>query len=164
MKQDSIDRHVARWRGELDYVDPVHEAIVGRLMILGRHLSGTRAVAHADTGLDRPSFKVLLALRRVGPPYVASPSELAAYLGLSRGALSARLGPLEDDRLITRALDRDDRRRVHVRLTPKGRRAFDRHARLEGRAEADLLDVLSPADQRRLADLLHELVLAVETS
>jgi len=58
--------------------------------------------------------------------------------------------------------DRDDRRRVHVRLTAAGRRAFDRHARLEGRDEAALLSALSAPDQRRLADLLRELVLAIE--
>jgi DNA-binding MarR family transcriptional regulator len=162
MKQDSVDRHVARWIDELDYLDPVHEEIVARMMILARHLAGSRDAAHVDAGLPRPSFKILLTLRRLGPPYTASPSDLADHLGLTRGALSARLGPLEDDGLITRTLDTGDRRRVHVRLTAKGRRAFDRHARLEGRDEAALLDALSPADQRRLADLLRELVLATE--
>ena len=59
-------------------------------------------------------------------------------------------------------MDPGDRRRVHVRLTAAGRRAFDRHARLEGRDEAALLSALSAADQRRLADLLRELMLVVE--
>jgi DNA-binding MarR family transcriptional regulator len=162
MAEDSVDRHVARWRDELDFLDPVHEAVVARMMILTRHLAGTRAVTHTDAGLPRPSFKILLALRRLGPPYTASPSELAKQLGLTRGALSARLGPLEAEGLITRTVDRGDRRRVHVRLTARGRRAFDRHARLEGRDEAELLDALSPADQQRLADLLRELVAALE--
>ena len=63
-RQDSVDRHVARWRDELDYLDPVHEAVVARLMILSRHLAGTRDAAHADAALPRPSFKILLALRR----------------------------------------------------------------------------------------------------
>jgi len=164
MAQDSVDRHVARWRGELDYLDPVHEAVVARLMIISRHLARARDTALTDAALPRPSFKILLALRRVGPPYTASPSDLADDLGLSRGALSARLGPLEADGLVTRTVDKDDRRRVHVRLTAAGRRAFDRHAKLEGKDEAALLSALSATDQRRLADLLRELVLAVETS
>ena len=83
-RQDSIDRHVERWRDELDFLDPVHEAVVARLMILSRHLAGTRDAAHADAALPRPSFKILLALRRLGAPYTASPSELADHLGLSR--------------------------------------------------------------------------------
>ena len=159
---DSVDRHVARWAGELDFLDPVHEAVIARLMILSRHLTGSRDEVHTSAGLPRPSFKILLALRRLGAPYTASPSDLADALGLSRGALSARLGPLEEDGLIARTVDKDDRRRVHVRLTAAGRRAFDRHARSEGRAEAALLSALSPADQRRLADLLREVVLVVE--
>lgn len=161
-RTDAIDRHVARWTGELDFLDPVHEAVIARIMILSRHLTGSRDEVHASAGLPRPSFKILLALRRLGAPYTASPSDLADSLGLSRGALSARLGPLEEDGLIARTVDRGDRRRVHVRLTAAGRRAFDRHARGEGRAEAALLSALSPADQRRLADLLRELVLTIE--
>ena len=161
--RDSVDGHVARWREELAYLDPVHEAVVARLMIVSRHLSRAREVAHADADLPRPSFKILLALRRLGAPYTASPSELADHLGLSRGALSARLGPLEDAGLVSRTVDRDDRRRVHVRLTAAGRRAFDRHARLEGRDEAALLSALSAAEQRELADLLRRLVLTIES-
>lgn len=162
MAQDSVDRHVAMWREELDYLDPVHEAVMARLMILSRHLVSARDVGHSDAGLPRSSFKILLTLRRLGPPYTASPSDLADYLGLTRGALSARLGPLEDEGLITRTADADDRRRVHVRLTAAGRRAFDRQAKHEALDEANVLAPLSPADQRRLADLLRELVLGIE--
>jgi len=110
----------------------------------------------------RGATSLLLALRRLGPPYTAQPSELAGQLGLSRGALSARLSPLEADGLITRTTDPHDRRRVHVALTAAGREAFDRHGQHEGRVEAALLDVLTKADQRRLADLLRVLVLVVE--
>ena len=161
-RQDSVDRHVALWQRELPWMDPLHEQVVARLMLLTKHLARAREAALADDELGRASFKVLLALRRLGPPYTAQPSELAEQLGLSRGALSARLSPLEDDGLITRTTDPDDRRRVHVELTAAGREAFDRHGQHEGRDEAALLDVLSKADQRRLADLLRTLVLAVE--
>lgn len=161
-RTDSVDRHVARWQGELDFLDPLHEAVIARLMIVSRHLGRSRDEAHTSAGLPRPAFKILLALRRLGAPYSASPSDLADHLGLTRGALSARLGPLEEDGLITRTVDRGDRRRVHVRLTAVGRRAFDRQARHEGRDEAALLSALSRTDEQHLADLLRELVLAIE--
>ena len=94
--QDSVDRHVALWRGELPWIDPLHEEVIARLMLLNKHLVRARETALADDDLGRASFKVLLALRRLGPPYTAQPSELADHLGLSRGALSARLSPLEE--------------------------------------------------------------------
>ena len=65
MTEDSVDRHVARWRDELDYIDPVHEAVMARLMILSRHLTSAREAAHSSAGLPRPSFKILLARDRV---------------------------------------------------------------------------------------------------
>ena len=161
-RQDSVDHHVARWAAELPWMDPLHEQVVARLMAITKHLARAREDAFADDDLGRASFKVLLALRRLGPPHEAQPSELAEQLGLSRGALSARLSPLEDDGLITRRPDPDDRRKVHVRLTAAGKRAFDKHGQHEGRDEAALIDHLSVADQRRLADLLRTLVLVIE--
>jgi DNA-binding MarR family transcriptional regulator len=161
-RRDSIDDQVDRWIEELPYLDPTHEAIVSRLMVVNRHLNRSREEAHAADDLARPSFKILLALRRLGRPYTANPSQLAAALGLSRGALSVRLAPLEEAGFIVRTVDANDRRRVDVRLTPKGGGAFDRHARHEGEDEAALLSALPKADQRRLADLLRTLVLEIE--
>jgi MarR family len=63
---------------------------------------------------------VLLVLRRQGPPYSASPSYLADALGLTRGALSARLAPIEQAGLITRATDEADRRRCMSSSPPPG--------------------------------------------
>ncbi|UPK75107.1 MarR family transcriptional regulator [Nocardioidaceae bacterium SCSIO 66511] len=159
---DSVDEHVAAWAEELDWLDPVHEAIVARMMILTKHLQNARARAFAAEQLSLASFKVLLALRRLGEPYCTSPSRLADLLTLSRGALSARLAPLEDDGLIARSVEATDRRRVHVRLTDAGMTALDAHGYAEGAAEAEVLDRLDRDDQKRLADLLRVLVIGVE--
>jgi DNA-binding MarR family transcriptional regulator len=159
---DDTDRHVALWSPELSWLNPLHEEIVGRLTSVTKHLDRARAEAHRDSALSRASFRVLMGLRRLGAPYTAQPSQLAEYLGLSRGALSVRLGPLEDRGLIVRAVDSDDRRKVHVTLTRAGHRAFDRHGEREGRGEAAVFDTLSTTDQRQLADLLRFLTLAFE--
>jgi hypothetical protein len=62
-------------------MDPLHEQVVARLMLLTKHLARSREAAFADDDLGRASFKVLLALRRLGSPYTAQPSELADQLG-----------------------------------------------------------------------------------
>ncbi|MGW0765692.1 MarR family winged helix-turn-helix transcriptional regulator [Streptomyces sp. NPDC002676] len=160
--QDSVDRHVAVWARELDWLDPVKEAIIARLAILARHTATVRRAVLDDAGLKYWQYKVLLMLRRSGPPYESSPSRLADHLGLSRGALSARLAPIEEAGLITRTHESGDRRRVRVRLTEAGHAAFEAHAAAEGEGEGALLAALSEEEQRTLADLLRTLVLAVE--
>jgi DNA-binding MarR family transcriptional regulator len=161
---DSADRHVALWSKELDWMDPVTEAIFARLAILARHAAQARRDALDSDGLQHWQFNVLLMLRRFGPPYEVSPSQLADMLGLTRGSLSARLGPLEDAGLIIRTNERADRRRVGVKLTDAGFDVFERHAVSEDEGENALLAVLSPAERRMLADLLRTLVVSAESA
>ncbi len=156
--RDAIDDHVELWAGQLDGLDPTREAIIGRLMLLGRHLSGTRRVTLGASGLKHWQYKVLLMLRRAGTPYEQSPSQLADQLGLTRGALSARLRPLEEAGWITRTSENGDRRRVRVRLTAAGLSTWERHTGAEGSAEEALLALLTPAERDQLAGLLRKLV------
>jgi DNA-binding MarR family transcriptional regulator len=160
--RDSVDGHVELWSRELDWLDPVKEAIFVRIGIISRHAAQTRMDALADGGMRRWQFKILLALRRRGAPYTARPSELADALGLTRGALSARLKPLEEDGLITRSAEAADRRRVHVALTSAGNAALERHAAREEDIEQKLLAGLAGPERRTLADLLRTLVMAIE--
>ncbi|HTJ32841.1 MAG TPA: MarR family transcriptional regulator [Dactylosporangium sp.] len=161
-QQDTIDEQVEVWMRELDHLDPVGEAIFMRLAVLGRHQTQRRRDVLADGGLQHWQFKVLLVLRRAGPPYTESPSRLADLLGLTRGALSARLAAIEEAGWIVREADAGDRRRVHVRLTPEGNETLVRHLGEEERGEQALLAALTPAERRQLADLLRKMVLAAE--
>ncbi|WP_405952479.1 MarR family transcriptional regulator [Streptomyces prunicolor] len=161
--EDSVDRHVAVWVKELAWMDPVKEAIFFRLAILARHAGRTRRDMLDSDGLKQWQYKVLLMLRRLGPPYETSPSHLAELLGLTRGALSARLVTIEEAGLIVRTHERGDRRRVRVRLTDAGYAVFEQHAAAEEAGEIALLAALTPAERRTLADLLRKLVLAAES-
>ncbi|MFF7640567.1 MarR family transcriptional regulator [Streptomyces canus] len=162
--RDSVDRHVEVWAKELGWMDPVKEAIFARLAILARYASQARRDTLDSDGLRNWQYKVLLTLRRLGPPYTGSPSLLADHLGLTRGALSARLAPLEDAGLIVRTHGDDDRRRVRVRLTDAGHAAFEQQVLSEEAGELALLSALSPAERRTLADLLRKLVVAAESA
>jgi DNA-binding MarR family transcriptional regulator len=162
MTRDSIDRHVEIWSKELDWLDPVNEAIFARLAIIARHAAQARRNTLDADGLRYWQFKVLLQLRRTGPPYEASPSHLADSLGLTRGALSARLAPIEEAGFITRTHEIADRRRVRVRLTEAGSAAFEQQVSREERGEAALLAPLTAADRQTLADLLRKVVAEIE--
>lgn len=162
MRQDSVDRHVEIWTKELGWLDPVNEAIFARLAIVARHAAQARRNTLDADGLRYWQFKVLLQLRRTGPPYEASPSQLADSLGLTRGALSARLAPIEEAGFITRTHETGDRRRVRVRLTEAGSAAFEQQASREEQGEAALLTPLTGAERETLAGLLRKVIAAME--
>lgn len=74
--------------------------------------------------------QILMALHEHGG---MTPSELATGLGVSRSSMSHALARFEEDHLISRAVDRHDRRSVRLSLTPRGQsrmRAFE--SALEG--------------------------------
>ncbi len=160
--RDWADEHAARWSQELAWLDPVQEAIFVRLDVVHRHAAQARRNALGDDRRRPWQFHVLLTLRGQGPPYSASPSHLADALGLTRGALSARLGPIEQACLITRTTDQADRRRVHVQLTEAGHAAFEQHGRAAEHGESSLLAALTADEKQVLAGLLRKLVLALE--
>ncbi|WP_433040078.1 MarR family winged helix-turn-helix transcriptional regulator [Dactylosporangium sp. CS-033363] len=162
--EDEADRHVDVWTRELDSLDPLAEAIFVRLAILARHQQQRRREVLAAGGMQRWQFKVLLILRRNGPPYTASPSEIADHLGLTRGALSARLAAIEAAGWIVRDGDEQDRRRVHVRLTDAGHEQLLRHLGDEERGESVLLAPLSRRERQTLANLLRKMVLATTST
>jgi DNA-binding MarR family transcriptional regulator len=71
--------------------------------------------------------------------------------------LVTMLNPLEDDGLICRMRDPDDRRRHVVTLTEAGKRRLERAARSQREAEQELFAGLAPDRRGQLEELLVEL-------
>lgn len=161
--RDSVDERLAIWLRELPGLDPIKEQIISRISIVGRAVSEGRSESLDTNELAYWQFKTLLMLRRQGPPYELSPSELADILGLTRGALSARLAGLEERGLIVREHELGDRRRVTVRLTEPGRHAVQTQLDGEDAKEQRILAGLTDREKQVLANLLRKIVVAVET-
>jgi DNA-binding MarR family transcriptional regulator len=109
-------------------------------------------------GLARSSWDVLASLRRAGPPYELSPTEL--YRGLTRtsGAMTNRLGRLEQTGLIERVPDPGDGRGLLVRLTDAGLERVDAIAEEHLTNERRLLEALDDRDREQLTAHRRELV------
>jgi DNA-binding MarR family transcriptional regulator len=157
-----VDRVIAEWTRERPTLDLSAVAVAARLGRAARYLDEGLERVFGAYGLSRGTFDVLASLRRAGPPYRRSPTELYRTLMRTSGAMTHRLGKLEADGLIRRVPDPEDGRSVLVELTPKGRRLLDRVAPVHLANERRLLEPLSEAERTALAGLLRKLLLAFE--
>lgn len=152
----------AQWAATRPDLDTTPVAVVARLGRVAAYLDAGVNERLAEHGLTREAWDVLASLRRAGPPYRLSPTQLYFALMRSSGAITHRLAALEGAALIRRVPDPGDGRGLLVELTAKGRRLVDRVAPLHLANERALLSPLSDRDQDALARLLRKLLLAFE--
>jgi DNA-binding MarR family transcriptional regulator len=112
-------------------------------------------------GLNVGEFKVLLRLREAKDETLTA-GALADMLDLSPSAMTNRLDRLEEDGLVSRARDTEDRRSVLVSITPRGEEVVGQAVERQAKEESSLLAVLSATDRRRLNALLRALSLEIE--
>lgn len=124
---------------------------------LSRSLSSVEAATHGhlrEAGLTATQFGVLEALLHLGPMCQA---ELGAKLLKSGANLTFVLDNMDKTGLVERERGTEDRRRVTVRLTAKGRalveKVFPRHAAKIARS----FSVLTAAEQEQLRALCRKL-------
>ena len=159
---DHLDRIVEQWDRERPGVDVTALAIMGRLFRVAELANDELGGGLRGYGLPAGWFDVLAALRRAGPPYELTPTELMRAMMLSSGGVTKRLDRLVAARLVTRRPDPADRRGVIVRLTPRGEQLIDRALVEHVANEEEILEALTPAEQRRLDALLRRLLAALE--
>ncbi len=163
-KKDFVDDLVAQWERERPDLQPAPMGIVGRMSRLARRIEARLLEIDQAHGLGEGEFDVLAALRRAGPPYTLTPTELYTSLMLSSGAMTARLKRLERGGLIDRTPNPADGRSLQVALSARGKRVVDALVGPHLEAERALLGALSAGEQRTLTRLLRKLALGIETS
>jgi DNA-binding MarR family transcriptional regulator len=100
-------------------------------------------------------FPVLNHLAEAGP---VSQQELGMALRINPSNLVGLLDVLEDDGLLVRGRDREDRRRHLVELTPAGKQRLAQAWHAAEATEQELLAPLSPAERDQLHVSLERLV------
>lgn len=135
---------------------------VRRLRLWIRMLGVTRAMENElreflrvnhDTTL--PRFDVMAALHRNAAGLTMT--ELSRTLLVSNGNATAVVNRLVTDGLVARVLSDEDRRRITVTLTPKGREQFEALAADHGAVVDRLLSAVGAADLDLMRDVLRRI-------
>jgi DNA-binding MarR family transcriptional regulator len=105
-------------------------------------------------GLRGYHYRLLAALDETGP---ASQADLARGTGIDRSDVVAVLGELEARRLVTRAVDQNNRRRNIVSITAAGRKRLAALDRVVDDVQERVLAPLSQTERRQLTRLLQKL-------
>ncbi|GAA3791678.1 MarR family transcriptional regulator [Amycolatopsis tucumanensis] len=158
MDGDVVGRSVALWAEQMPGLDVSASEVLARILRIAQHVEGAengrlrrrRGRMVANVG----DFEVLRALRRIGPPYAMTPSQLRAEMLISSSGLTGRLHRLERDGWITREASADDQRSVLVTLTPEAVSDLDDDIAEHFAFEDDLLAPLTPQQRTDLAALL----------
>jgi len=131
-----------------------------RLLSCTNQLEGElRRRLHAQFGMSLSRFDYLAQLHRHADGL--SMSALSSYLMVTGGSVTGLTNELVKEGLVTREVDEADRRSFTLRLTPAGRKSFERIAAAHESWVVSLFAGLGVGDRERLSDLLGRLRLAV---
>lgn len=107
----------------------------------------------AEYGLSHAAGNALAVIEGAGRPLTAG--EIGAAVHITSGSITSLVDTLESKGLARRFADPDDRRKVLIDVTPEGEALLDEALpRVQVRAR-QLMDGLSPAEQRRFIALLE---------
>jgi DNA-binding MarR family transcriptional regulator len=112
------------------------------------------SVVHRPRGWSYPGFRLLFTLWIAGPMEAKRAAELS---GMSRQAVSALVGTLHRDGLVSKTPDESDRRAVRLSLTAKGEEAITDAFTAHNTRETLWSDTLSTEERQTLVHLLAKL-------
>ncbi|MDV3219920.1 MarR family winged helix-turn-helix transcriptional regulator [Intrasporangium sp.] len=161
--KDSVDRHVARWTGLIDGMDPEVEGAITRMQAITKRVRARKHASYAGTDETIEDYYTLHALLVQPYPEEATPAQLADACGVTRAAMTSRLDRLVERGHVTREVDPLDRRRILVRPTSSGRALWDKGLRLGMSIEEDALSPLTHKELVQLNSLLRKVVLHLES-
>jgi DNA-binding MarR family transcriptional regulator len=158
---DRVDQIIEQWRSERPDLDPAPIAVVGRISRASRAIDVRLNEVYSTFGLGEGDFDLLVTVRRSGPPYRLTPTQLGMQMMVTSGAVTKRVDRLADVGLVRR-VPAADGRSWPVELTDEGialtQEAMAAHVANEDR----ILAALSPAERSQLAALLRALLISFE--
>lgn len=164
MTEGGDDAHAqavrATVRGLAGNVDTTGIELTSLVRIVANHCDSAADDKLSEVGLSGPRWVLLMRLMAEelhNGGEATSPTRLSRCQNVSKNTISALLRGLEDQGLVERALDPDDKRVFRIRLTRAGRQLIQATATENVLYFNDLVSGLSPAERAQLIELLAKL-------
>jgi DNA-binding MarR family transcriptional regulator len=153
-----VDESVAGWSRLIPEHDMISLEVVQRLIWSGRLAHKLMERAAIASGLQRRGDYEVLALLRRFEPTLLTPLQAAQQLLTSPSGMTGKLDRLEEQGLIQRTPDLQDRRAVRLTITDTGRALIDEAFTTSLEVYEFMLDDLSRAEVESLEVLLEKLL------
>jgi DNA-binding MarR family transcriptional regulator len=164
MKREVVGEDRAEIVSFIQELDPNIDPQAVRLMDQMHHVSHSLLrigeTSLADSGLSLAKYRILMSLmmcEKTEGKVDLNPSEISLRQGTSRNTISSLISDLEEEKLVNRRLDLNDRRKFNIRLTELGREKVNKHAGSHLGAIAKIFGVLTAEEQEKLSRLLSKL-------
>jgi DNA-binding MarR family transcriptional regulator len=158
---DAVDRVIAQWDAVRPDLDNSPIGVVGRVSRLSRLIDRRLGENFARFGIENWMYDMMATLRRSGEPYELTAGDLVRQTMVTTGAITNRIDRLVERGLVERA-GAEDRRKVIVRLTDRGRQLVDDVVGDHLATERELLAALSPRQQAEMTTLLRTLLVSLD--
>jgi len=159
---DWIDEFSQAWAREYPDTDTSTLSPMTRLVRLGVLMDTFHKETLEPFELTPSDYAVLSTLRRAGPPYQLSPSELHTALERSSGGMTKMLKRLEGLGFVERVPDPEDGRSLRVVLTKAGLALQEEVFHVFLSRTQELLQTISPNKLREIDSTLRILLDGIE--
>ena len=155
LKDLPTDRNLHEFSARYPNMNPSALKTCAELMRTGSDLLAAFETILGRSGLSQGRFLTLIVMNRA-PDEAITPSTLAQKLGVTRATMTGLLDGLQKEGLIERQALAEDRRKVGVLLTAKGRRILDNILPDYYRHFAKLTTYLDEGERQTLISLLKK--------
>jgi DNA-binding MarR family transcriptional regulator len=162
-----IDDITAQWKHEYPDVDLSKLLLPVYLQRLGRMIDQDfERYCLTQFKMRASDMRVLLALRRIGPPYAKRPTDLFRSLLVTSGAITKQVDRLEKKKLVKRLPDPSYSGGFLVQLTDRGRKIIDEvvEGLREGTVVVPVVWDVSEAEREQALAFCYRAISLIENS
>ena len=117
------------------------------------------------SGMSYARYRLLMSLffsARIDGREGLNPSEISERQGTSRNTISSLIRDLEDEGMIVRQLDNDDRRKFIIKLTNEGEELVQDHSSKHMHMIAECFSSLTEEERQQLRHILDKIAANLE--